>query len=521
MTLPTLPDQMDTSKSLASENPYEITIQYKRRSRQTGMVWQKLSSNYLFYLLFMTAYMLCFHFLGKLFSMPITMTLLMCFVALSYLRSIILACAPHRIQIGQSGMRFQWLYSWPFTFSGSSGWIPWTAIEGVDLKTKNKGKQHIEIAIEKSAFETAFQGLFIPYCTLILQLIGIAKNTNIGTNFIIDVNGIFHEPDKAKLYSALTHFLSSEQLDPSMAALQPLGYTKLWLREFAERGDAKNSSIDPLSAGTELADGRFKILERLGSGGQSLTYAAKILKISDSNHVFNPLVVENSDNAIVLKEFVLPVRAGIEIKRRALKHIENEARLLQNLDHPQIVKYIDSFVSGQRAYLALEHVTGVSLRKLVATKGPLNEIETVKIAISMCSILEYLHGLNPPIIHRDFTPENLLLNDDGKLVLIDFNVAQQQELASTRTVVGKHNYLPPEQFRGNATTQSDIYACGGSIFWLCTGQDPLPLTISHPQITISTVGDKLDAIVAKATNLQLTDRYKSAAELRKDLEMLL
>jgi len=91
----------------------------------------------------------------------------------------------------------------------------------------------------------------------------------------------------------------------------------------------------------------------------------------------------------------------------------------------------------------------------------------LRLLLSMCSIIEYLHSFSPPIIHRDFTPENLLLSDDNKLVLIDFNVAQQQESASTRTIVGKHNYLPPEQFRGNANTQSDIYACGGCIFWLC------------------------------------------------------
>jgi len=105
------------------------------------------------------------------------------------------------------------------------------------------------------------------------------------------------------------------------------------------------------------------------------------LLAGNENHVLQSVANDNSDNIVVLKEFVLPVRAGIEIRRRALRHIENEARLLQSLDHPQIVKYIDSFVTGQRAYLALEHISGMSLRNIIQMRGQLKEGDAIKIAI--------------------------------------------------------------------------------------------------------------------------------------------
>src|SRR5581483_12186920 len=107
--------------------------------------------------------------------------------------------------------------------------------------------------------------------------------------------------------------------------------------------------------------------------------------------------------------------------------------------------------------------------------GQFTQTRVLELATQMCDILAHLHGQSPPVLHRDFTPENLILDVDGNLRLIDFNVAQQMESTATRTVVGKHSYIPPEQFRGKATTQSDIYAMGASIFYLLTGTEPEPI----------------------------------------------
>ena len=142
------------------------------------------------------------------------------------------------------------------------------------------------------------------------------------------------------------------------------------------------------------------------------------------------------------------------------------------------------------------------------------------LAAQMCSILTYLHELAPPVVHRDFTPDNLILNKKGTLKLVDFNVAQQTELTTTGTVVGKHAYIPPEQFRGKPTTQSDIYALGATLFYLLTGQDPEPITASHPRAVQANTSEALDLIIARATALDTTVRYKSAVELSADLSAL-
>jgi serine/threonine protein kinase len=170
--------------------------------------------------------------------------------------------------------------------------------------------------------------------------------------------------------------------------------------------------------------------------------------------------------------------------------------------------------------LVLEHIDGQTLRSLVAERGslPLNEVK--EITEQLCNILEYLHSQSPPIIHRDFTPENIIISTDGMAKLIDFNVAQQLESTYTRTVVGKHAYIPPEQFRGRATPQSDIYALGGTIFFMATGKDPEPISVSHPKAIRTEIPNAFDELVAKATATQAEARFSTAAELKQELVQL-
>jgi serine/threonine protein kinase len=113
-------------------------------------------------------------------------------------------------------------------------------------------------------------------------------------------------------------------------------------------------------------------------------------------------------------------------------------------------------------------------------------------------------------VHRDFTPDNLILGKDGKLKLIDFNVAQQIETATTGTVVGKQAYLPPEQFRGQATTASDLYAMGATLYCLATGRDPVPISQSKPSADGLIVSEPLDKLISDLTDIDETARPKSA-----------
>ncbi|MBZ0189039.1 MAG: protein kinase, partial [Candidatus Obscuribacterales bacterium] len=135
-------------------------------------------------------------------------------------------------------------------------------------------------------------------------------------------------------------------------------------------------------------------------------------------------------------------------------------------------------------------------------------------------VLDYLHGQSPPIIHRDFTPDNLILEPDGNVKLIDFSVAQKIENDITGSVVGKANYIAPEQFRGKPTIQSDIYSLGATCYYLLTGTIPDPISRLRPQAVKPEISSDVDAIIASCTHLDPEKRYKSVSDLRADITRL-
>lgn len=341
-----------------------------------------------------------------------------------------------------------------------------------------------------------------------LKLSDISKKHNIGTFFSLVKTGA----PKAALH-----------VDPNFASDN--SYTELWLKYFSVPAERQKTGM--LESHMYLDSGRYEIVGTVGGGGQGTAYLANVrtpgAQMTDSsiNHIveIDPanLVL---DDSVVLKEYVLPVHRGQLTAERTAEKLRAEAEILQKLDHPQIVKLKDAFVEDFRGYLVLEYVSGESLKTLVERLGPQPEKLVIEWALRTCDILEYMHGQSPPVVHRDITPDNLMLQDSGMIKIVDFNVAYQVDSSATSTVVGKHAYIPAEQFRGKPTTQSDIYSLGGTLFFLLTGQDPAPITQSHPKRLNSTVSDELDAIVARATYSSQSDRYADIAQLRQALQDL-
>lgn len=302
------------------------------------------------------------------------------------------------------------------------------------------------------------------------------------------------------MFDAFQQFLPKEKIDPSTELLtRPADFTSIWLDQLQSITD----KIAPREIGALLHSDRYEVVEPIGSGGQAVTYLA---------------IDRSTGDRVVLKEFVLPVTGGREITKNALEHIEEESKLIRSLDHPRIVKCFDQFCDGRRAYMVLNYIEGPTLAKRVKSFGPMSESEVVKVALQLCDIVGYLHHRIPPIVHRDLTPENLIIQDDGTVVLIDFNVAKELDpIATTHTIVGKHSYIPPEQFRGNANTQSDIYAMGGTFFWLLTGQEPEPISVAHPRDIAAHVSAWMDQLVATATEQDLNCRFKSIEDMQEAL----
>lgn len=282
-------------------------------------------------------------------------------------------------------------------------------------------------------------------------------------------------------------------------------YTNLWLHYFSAPTNRQRKGA--LEIGEILQEGDYEILEHLGGGGQGMAYVARCNR-NDAEY--------RGTEKVVLKEYILPVYRGNSLESKKYERLSREAEILAQLDHEQIVKIYDCFIEDHRGYLVLEHISGKSLNEIVKENGPYDQIDVAKIGMSVLNILSYLHGQEKPVLHRDVTPDNLMFTEQGVIKLLDFTVAQESSSNHrTATVVGKQSYMPPEQFRGNPTAQSDIYSLGCTMFYLLTGQDPKPMELESavPYVGVENLDPELDQIIQKAAAFKLSDRFTNAAEM--------
>lgn len=277
------------------------------------------------------------------------------------------------------------------------------------------------------------------------------------------------------------------------------GYTQMWEEELRHR--FTGTAFMPLEPEHSLCGGRLKVVRQLAFGGLSAIY----------------LVQKDGLDLMVLKEAVIPPNADEPTRLQAESILNREAQMLSRLSHPNIARVLDHFQEDSRHYLLLEYVNGQDLRQYVKQHGKLSQAEAIDWAIKIAEILKYLHSQSPPVIHRDLTPDNLVLSKDD-IFMIDFGAANQFVGAATGTIVGKQAYIPPEQLRGKSTTQSDFYAFGGTIYYFLTGEDPLPLSAAHPQSKIAEIDDELDQLVAKCSAFECEDRYQNADEIIEALK---
>jgi len=357
--------------------------------------------------------------------------------------------------------------------------IPWSSLTSIELNSKNQKGQ-------TTASELQF-------------------NRDNGEPIKLSMGAVESVEDREIILDAIERWAPGVSRSAALVqALQPPvdhSYTEMWLQALS--APPQRDRLKPLTEDIVLNDGRYRVKRSLGVGGQGAAYSA---------------YDQASGDTVVLKEFLLPIYVDISIRKDVLESFESEARILKHLNHDQVVKLKDFFVEDHRAYLVLEHIDGKSLREVVAKEGPLPEERVRDLTRQMCTILNYLHSQEPQVVHRDFTPENLILRNDGVLKLIDFNVARQVESNATGSVVGKPAYLPPEQFRGQPVSQSDIYGMGATLSFLLTGKEPEPISVSHPREENSQVSIAMDKIVAKATAINLKDRYSNCHQIIEDLD---
>ena len=279
-------------------------------------------------------------------------------------------------------------------------------------------------------------------------------------------------------------------------------YTDMWEDELRRRFCA--TAFMPMEPGTILRHGSLKVVRQLALGGLSAVYLCQL----------------DGSKLVVLKEAVIPEDSAENIRDKAREMFEREATLLLKINHPNIVHVHDYFIDDGRNYLMLEYVAGQDLRQYVKQNGPQRETVVLEWAIQIANILKYLHEQDPSIIHRDLTPDNLVMRDDGTIVLIDFGAANEFIGNATGTFVGKQSFIAPEQFRGRAVIQSDIYAFGCTLNFLLTGEEPEALSVSSPKLLNASVSEELNEVIVSCTQLEARDRFQTAAQLLPVLRKL-
>lgn len=194
---------------------------------------------------------------------------------------------------------------------------------------------------------------------------------------------------------------------------------------------------------TEYGYELIKVIGRNRQGGR-ITYVAKDI---------------NRDCQVIIKHFQFISEAN---PWWGLETLEQEIELLQQLNHPRIPHYLNSFNCPEGMGLVIEYIEADSLSKI----GHLHPIQIKTIAISLLEILVYLQQQIPPIIHRDIKPDNILIDNQFNAYLIDLGFGRVgiEEVSGSSTVKGTLGFMPPEQLSGRLTKASDLYSLGVTLF---------------------------------------------------------
>ena len=261
-------------------------------------------------------------------------------------------------------------------------------------------------------------------------------------------------------------------------------------------------------------DGRYEIREIIGVGGMAVVYKAYDC-IEDRIVAVKILKEEFTSN----EEFIT--------------RFKNESKAIAVLNHPNIVKVYDVSFGDLIQYIVMEYVAGITLKEYINKQGTLRWKDAVYLTIQVLRALQHAHDKG--IVHRDVKPQNIMLLPDGTIKVTDFGIARfarSEHKTMTDKAIGSVHYISPEQARGEQTDEkADIYSVGVMLYEMLTGRLPFEaesaVSVAIMQLQQEPVKPRdinnsipvgLEQITMHAMQKDINKRYKSAAEMLRDLE---
>ena len=290
---------------------------------------------------------------------------------------------------------------------------------------------------------------------------------------------------------------------------------------------ADNYSPDPtiLAVGSMLQN-RYRIGGIIGKGGFGITYIAFDTKLERRIAVkeFFPfgLAIRSTQNTSVM------TTGDADVFRKGAEKFYDEARLIARFNSTgNIVNVHDVFYENDTVYYAMEYLRGQTLKSYVENSGKLTPGQAVCVAKEISEALSISHQMN--VLHRDISPDNIMLCSDGKVKLIDFGAARQvvSEGSQSMSVILTQGFAPLEQYqkKGKQGPWTDIYSLGASLYYGMTGDildDPMSRFEDDSEFQSNThaIDSELWKIITKAVMIKIADRYQSAAEFEEALAAL-
>ena len=280
-------------------------------------------------------------------------------------------------------------------------------------------------------------------------------------------------------------------------------------QQYPIAGSATHTSTGLLTPNLLLKQ-RYRILGTVGKGGFGAVYRAEDVQLG--NRLL--AVKEMSQSSLNPQEVA-----------EAAENFKREAHILAALKHPNLPSIYEQFSEAGRWYLVMDFIEGETLEEHAKKdpQGHLSVKETLQIGIQLCTVLDYLHSRQPPVIFRDLKPSNIMLTPEGNLYLIDFGIARHFKPGQKRDTIalGSPGYAAPEQYgKAQTTARSDIYSLGATLHHLLTGVDPsdTPFHFAPFQLHGQPTPPGLETLIMQMLEMNETKRPADVIAVKQELQ---